>query len=243
VSDGRESVVTERLIEARTVLSFYTFDRALDGQLPPGWASRPWPTGPSRGANVLLVLADRLLGLDGAGAPLAGQAMLKLAVLAARAEHAEHGGALVIMGGLASDAAASPGPYGVFAPARASVTRVIESLPDGTMNGRESWDFTGDTGARVAVELDFARGQPVRSAPPSAEPPPVQVRSRTTPEFHRTYRSDQGEDVIWSEPSNIDRLRSRTVTWGGDLFAALQSNAIPISITSVPWLIRTVAVP
>lgn len=230
--------VAERLVEARTMLGMTIPADDLGDRMPAGWTAVPFPEGPSAGANALVVLADRLLGLDGSGAALPGQEQLKMAVLAVRAAHPQEGGALVILAGLVS--AAAPGPYDVFEPAAAGVARTRRGLPNGAVLADESWTFTGARDASARVDLSFTAGVPIRREPPNNR---VRAVSAARPDFSRTYVSDHGEDVVFSAPAGIDRIHGSSIAIGGGPFGRLLDRAALVSVSSVPWLVRTVTVP
>jgi hypothetical protein len=233
-------IIVERLVEARTMLGLAIPDAAIAARMPPGWTPAAFPQGPSAGANALFVLGDRLLGLDGAGAPIPDQERLKIAVLAARAVHQSEVGALVIVAGVASHPAAVPGPYGVFAPAESTIARTRRALSDGTELAEESWSFQGRNGERVQVDLAFTAAVPVRR---DGESNRVRAVSAAKPDFSRTYLSDQGEDVAFSRPGGIDRLHARVVRIDGGTFDQLFEDTELVSVISVPWLVRTVTIP
>ena len=57
-------------IESRVVLALKVDDAAVTAQLPEGWKALTLPQGPFAGANLIVLLSDRHLGLHPDGAPI-----------------------------------------------------------------------------------------------------------------------------------------------------------------------------
>ena len=62
--------LVERINETRTHLYFKVADSLAHAVLPTGWQAAPVPQGPAKGANLILVLIDRVLATDAERKPL-----------------------------------------------------------------------------------------------------------------------------------------------------------------------------
>jgi hypothetical protein len=220
----------------RTVLSFKVADAALQKFIPAGWQSSPFTTGPSKGANVSLVLIDTLTGQGPDGKPenTAQTAVLAFPVKKTGTEATVP----MVFAGLVSSADKAPGPYGVYEPAKATVVRSTRTDPDGKSSTDESWDFSAGNNAGISVQLQFVH------APAARTKQETRVYSAKMPDFHRIYRIEQAPDVVRSSETGVDRVQKVA-------FKITASNIAPlfdgseklVSITSVPWYTRQVSLP
>jgi hypothetical protein len=102
----------------------------------------------------------------------------------------------------------------------------------------ENWEALGDDGGVLAVQLQFVRGELVRS---KAEP---KIHSAVKPEFYRIYKFEQAADVVRSTPNGIDRVSKISIKATGRLLSPLFDGSEQlISITSIPHYSRSIYVP
>ena len=216
-------------VETRLLLTFALPDAALAGFLPAGWQSNPAPQGPAKDANLLLVLADRLIVQDASSAPLPGQSPNQLAVVAIPAK-SEHGAGLVIAYGLSAEAGGAPGPYRVFAPATFTLDRRSRN---GGQNCEESWNVAGADGEKISLSTRYRRGPVLRS---STE---TRAYSGADPSFCRIYLADQGADPLQLGGTPGERLDSFELTCEGPRLSQLSDRSTRLlSVISVPWTVR-----
>jgi hypothetical protein len=142
------------------------------------------------------------------------------------------------VGGLSSPPGYAPGPYGNFAAAKGIMARTLRVDDEGLARAEESWDFEGETGDSIGLELQFVRGTASRK---HAE---VKVHSSMKPAFYRIYRIEEAVDVVRSTISGIDRVQKYLFRVSGPRFSSLFDGSEQlISITSLPWLSRRVFLP
>jgi hypothetical protein len=132
----------------------------------------------------------------------------------------------------------APGPYGVFAPASATVDRHIHTDPSGKSTIEETWEFKADGGDLVQLQLQYDRGALTRS---KLETTP---HSGTNPEFYRIYRIEQAADIVRSTATGTDHVQKFLFkAAGGKLSQIFDGLEQLISITSLPFYSRQVFLP
>jgi hypothetical protein len=230
--------LVETDMEARTILAYRAPEAAVEHLLPAGWRADPAAGGASKGANLLVVLIDRLLAQDAEGKP-EDSAPNRLGVLVVPARQAETGMAgLVVVGGYSSNPHEVPGPYGLFEHAQVKMHRDIQADADGSASTEETWDIAADGGDHMAVHLRYPRDAPTHGA---AE---TRVFSGLRPDFHRIYRADQGVSVLRSSATGADRLQAVDVHMTGPHLAALfDGSERLVGAASLPWYSRQVFLP
>lgn len=226
--------LTEWSAETRTALSFQVADSAAQRLLPAGWTVAPSAAPANRGANLTVTLMERLLVLDGQGKPL-GTGTSRYVVLGVPAKNAAGETNTLIVAGISPE---GPGAYGAYL--TASVSRVERSASaEGEEAGgaQERWEFAAASGERIELQLSYRR------APAAKVHVDTRVRSAIHPEFTRTYRIDQGSDVLRSV-STPDRVEALSFRATGPRFAALfDGTETLLSVTSIPWYVREISIP
>lgn len=233
-------VLSELNVEARTVLAFF-IDEELIGAaqlLPQGWVAAAPGGGPFKGANLLIIVSDRLLIQDKESKPLTGQETNQLAVvavLAQQVEGTEKG--VVISFGLSAKTQAAPGPYEVFEPAEASVKKAI-LVKDGDATTEEEWHFKSAAQNLLSLQLTYTRGTPVRDRDAV-----TRAYSLAKPDFYRVYHADQGADLLHSHTSGVNRISRINYQITGPRLDKLFNGAEKLlSVVSQPWTVRSVFV-
>jgi hypothetical protein len=231
--------LAELNVEARTVLAFSVEEAVVNDLLPVGWKATPAQAGPSAGANVNLIFADRLLVQNADGTPVQGQATNQLAVVAVPAQHVDSGArGVVIASGLSARDEGAPGPYEVFSKAEVSVERVLSSGAGETREAAERWNFAGGDGEQFQLRLRYVRGVPTRSETET------RAYSRKKPGFYRIYRADQGADVLRSSATNVDAISEFEFNAQGLRISSLFNGSERlISVISIPWTVRRAFLP
>jgi hypothetical protein len=228
--------VTERSVEARTLLSFQVPTAAVQKMLPAGWVVEPSSAPATRGANLNMTMMERLLVVDKEGAPV-GSGTSRYVTITVPAKNSETGRAgTLVIGGISPDA---PGAYDVYLPATtARVEREARSQGVEAGTARETWEFASASGERITVTMSYRRGRLARSHADTV------VRSGRHPEFQRTYHIDQAADLLRSLTSSENRVDEVTFkAAGGFLSSLFDGSEKLLSVTSVPWYSREITVP
>lgn len=163
-----------------TTIFFKVSDAALRKLLPRGWEPAAVPA--MEGGNLTVTFTDILASEppDGRPGPTARQVWLAAPVQ--KNGTGERAGA--VLGGLASDRAFVPGPYGNYALAEAHLD--LRRQDDaGAASVSEEWRFVGDNGAKVELRLVFTDG-PARHL----RPPPSNVLSAAEPNLRRINKTE-----------------------------------------------------
>lgn len=219
--------------EVRTVLTFKVTDSALQKFVPVDWQSNPVSTGPSKGANVFLVLIDTLTkqGPDGKPENTSQGAVL---VLPAKKPGTD-ATVPMVFAGFVSGASNVPGAYDAYELAKATVARNTRTDLEGKSSVDESWDFSADDNTGISVQLQFAQAATARAKLES------RVYSAKTPDF---YRIEQAIDVVRSSEAGVDRVQKVTFKIRGASIAQLFDGSEKlVSIASIPWYTRQVSLP
>ncbi len=232
--------LAQRNVSARTHLAFEVSDAAVQPLLPDGWRISPVQAGPSRGANLILVLLDRMIIQDAEGKPIPGESSNHVAVLVVPARHAGTGAAgPMIVDGFSAKPEGVPGAYGNFVLADGRLERTLRAGPGGARENEERWSYATGDGERLEVRLRYAPATPVRSSDETRN-----YSSAMPTGFYRLYRSDQGVDLLHSATTGVDRVSEFGFTAAGPrLDAVFDGSERLISVVSIPWQVRQVLVP
>jgi hypothetical protein len=220
----------------RTILSFRVPDAAAQKRLPEGWQVSPPSTGPSKDANLSVVLVDLLTVQNPDGSP--GETYWFAALTVPAKKKGTDATVPMVVGGLSSTPSYAPGPYGTAAVASATVDRHVHSDAAGKTSVEESWEFKGDGGDAIQLQLEYVSGVPIRS---KGEATP---HSAVKPDFYRIYRFEQAADVVRSTATGIDRAQKYAFkAAGAKLSPPFDGSEQLVSITSVPFYSRQIFLP
>jgi hypothetical protein len=210
--------------ETGTSLAFNVPDAVVQKFLPEGWrAPRNWS-----GANVSLYLVERIVATETARtfSPPSRNATLNIGIV----KNAENSRNSLVVAGLTSDARGAPGPYGVYVNAKAILERNSRTDTDGSTEMDESWEFTGNDGAYLHVQLQFDRQLPYRATSEA------RAYSAIKPDFYLTHKTDSGSVAVHEKKYVLKAL--------GPKFSEIFSGSEQlIRVESVPWLWRQVYTP
>lgn len=224
--------------DTRLVLAFQVSPAAAQAALPADWKPSPPPSGPSMGANLLLVFVEGQSQFDGQGKPTAG-GMNRFVVAAIPATNPNIGAmGPMIVGGFAAHPDGAPGAYKNYSVAQIAQERTVRTDGQGPGHATESWEVRDASGGTLTVRLGYDRTTPARVKAES------KIYSAVEPTFFRIYRVEQGVDVVKSIPTGTDR--SRNYEFRSTLGAfknLLDGNEKLVSITSIPWYVRQVFLP
>jgi hypothetical protein len=222
--------------EARTALAFNIPDATVQKILPQGWFASPFSAGPAKGANLVVTFMDWLVVMDPDGKPEKTYRSVGLGV-PAKQNGTEVTVSMVVVG-LSSPPGYAPGPYGNFAAAKSMITRTLRTGEDALSRAEESWQFEGESGDSVQLQLQFTRGIAARSKLEA------KVHSAIKPAFYRIYRIEQATDVVRSAADGTDRVQNYLFKASGPLFSQLFDGSEQlVSITSMPWFSRQAFLP
>jgi hypothetical protein len=231
------AVAEEKLVgtygEVRTILAFKAPEVAVQKLLPEGWEAVPAATGPSQGANLNLVFVDSIT----LSSP-AGKAADTVRVSAVAVPARKKGTTVpMVVGGLTTTNYA-PGAYGNFAAAKVTTARHLNTDVAGASTVEEAWEFIGDAGDKVQLQLKYTRGA---AAYTKAESKP---HSAVKPDFYRIYRFEQAADLVRSTATNVDRAQTVSFTASGPKMSQVfDGKEQLVSITSLPFYTRQVLLP
>jgi hypothetical protein len=221
--------------ELRTILTFKVPDAAVQKLLPEGWQASPATTGPSKDANLTVAFLDVLTVQKPDGS--SGETYRVAALAVPAKKKVTDTTVPMVVGGLSTPPNA-PGAYGNFALASATVDRHIHTDAAGKTSVEESWEFKGDGGDAIQLQLQFDRGVANRS---KLEAMP---HSAVKPEFYRIYRIEQAADVVRSTATGTDRSQQYAFkATGGKLSSLFNGSEQLVSITSMPFYTRQVSLP
>jgi hypothetical protein len=135
----------------------------------------------------------------------------------------------VTFGGFTAKAGV-PGAYSVYDSAKITVERRSATDATGKSIIDETWLVKADDGSALEVELQFARGVPVRGKAQA------KVHSAAKPDFYRIYQFEQAADVARSASTGVDRVSKFLFKASGPKLAPVFDGSQQlVSITSAPY--------
>lgn len=188
VGTARAETLIGSNIDSRFLVAFTASPEPIEEFLPTGWKVIGFPSGPLKGANLLLGLEDRHLGMGADGSP-ATPPKSRAAALLALAK-GDDGVRLFVLRVLSSDADYDLFPDGI----PADVARRSTSQPVSGKGQRqaEEWTIASESGGTLDVSFDFGVGT---GAWVSADAKPF---SSSNPDISRIFRYDQLVDLVMS---------------------------------------------
>jgi hypothetical protein len=223
----------------RNYLYFQVPEATVRRALPNGWQAAPAQSGPTQGANLVVILIDQLAAHNAQGAP-AGGGTNQLAVLYVPARNVATGmETLMVFDGFSARPEGSPGAYGVYAPAGVRVERAVRAGPGGERRGEERWAVAAEGSSdRLEVRLRYVAAVPERAAYETL------AHSARNPDFYRIYRVVQGNDFVRSGPTGVDRVEEFAFAASGPRLGALfDGSERLVAVLSVPSYVRQVFLP
>jgi hypothetical protein len=222
----------------RLVLAFEVPARTAQAALPAEWQPAPIPSGPSAGANALLILVDGVALYDVDGKPTAGGTNRFVVVAIPATNPKINASGAMIIAGFAAHPDGAPGAYKNYTVAEITQERTVRTSGSGPGSAEESWRVRDTSGGTLSVRLTYDRIMPARAKSES------KVYSAVEPTFFRIYRVEQGVDVVKSVVTRTDRVRGYEFQSTLSAFSKLFDGGEKlISITSIPWYVRQVYLP
>ena len=142
--------------EARTTLAFKMPNPTAQKLLPEGWLLSPYKDGPGKDANLIVTFMDWLVVQDQDGKPAPTYRNVGLTVPAKQTS--TEATVSMVIAGLSSPGGYAPGPYGNFVAATATLAKTSRVDPDGHARAEETWEFEGESGNSIRLQLQFVRG-------------------------------------------------------------------------------------
>lgn len=220
-------------VESRVVLAFKVDDAAANDLLPEGWTALTLPKGPFAGANLIVLFADRHLGLDPEGKPIDPYSS-RYAALVAYGVSPDVAGPRMFV---ARTYETPPvlGIYGNAVAAKISRAAAMSGEGAGRRHVDEAWIVEAGNGDRIGFDLSYHRGRPGWS---SGEARPY---SGASPDFHRIYRYDQLADLAMS--AGAGRPLDGEIEFEASVPPLLDGSQKPLAVTVIPVYVREVWLP
>ena len=219
-----------RNIDSRFMLAFSTGSEGIDALLPSGWTAVGFPSGPLKGANLLIGLEERHLALNAEGDPV-DPARSRAAALMTLAK-GEEGVRLYILRVLTTDAGYDLFPDAEYASAMRNSR--FEGTDD-TARQTETWRFESDVGGSLEITFDFEVGLGMWT---SSDARPF---SSSDPGISWVFRYDQLVDLVSSKA--VGKPLSGNLAVSADLpgfETVLDGSETLMGILSIPVYIREV---
>jgi hypothetical protein len=232
-SPTRAETLVEVVNETRTYLYFKVGDEQAKSLLPSGWLPAPVPQGPAKGANLILVLVERLLATDADRKPLEPAANRLFVVVLPGKDQASDAGGPVVIGGISAEPKGAPGAYRNYVAGKVRLTR---NYRDRFVD--EDWEAEAVGGDRLTLGLSYSQGVPALLTFDQ------NTYSGAEPSFHRIYRGEWGVDPIQSIVAGVDRVTRLELAASGPLLGRLLDGSQElVSVSAVPWYHRDTFLP
>ena len=177
-------------VESRVIIGLTANLEAVQAKMPEGWAAMPFPSGPLKGANLLVSFIDGHVMLDADGKPLA-PASRRAVTLVGLGKQIEGDQVRLFVLRIYTTVEDSD-PYGNAMRAGIARTITLTGPADGPREVSDFWRVVPEAGGKIRLELDFTTGR--RGWSPSE----AKSFSASNPDFHRIYRYDSITDVVQS---------------------------------------------
>ncbi len=221
-------------IDSRVLVGLRADAVAVQSRLPDGRALVPFPGGPMKGANLLLVLIDSALEMDGDGDPF-DPASRRAAALVGLGKK-DDAVRLYVMGILTTTPERNP--YGVAMTARIERSRSSEGPANGGRTSADEWRISTSGGDELKFTLSYASGKRGWS---TGEAFPY---SAATPDFSRIYRYEQLVDLVASTGLGKPSSGEFSLTGRVPELADIMDNPLEIvAVTDVPVYVRKIYLP
>ncbi len=221
----------------RIMVGFQVDPADLAPWMPEGWSVLPYPSGPMKGATLMITLEDRLLQMDAEGKPTDAATSRALAVIGLGKPDAEGERPRLFLYRLFTTV---PGynPWGNAI--NASISRIAEHgvAEDGTLSRSEDWTVTPASGGSFSLSLKYTAGPSVWTSGEAT------LYSNTDPDAYSIFRYDQLVRVAASEAMGKPVGKELTYTSAIDELSEIFDGAeTPLAILDIPVYVREVYVP
>ena len=221
----------------RIMVGFQVDPGDLDPWMPEGWSALPFPSGPMKGATLMITLEDRLLQMDPEGNPADPATSRALAFIGLGQSDAESERPRLFLYRLFTTV---PGynPWGNAIDA--SISRISEDrvAEDGTLSRLEEWTIDPATGGAFSLSLNYMAGP---STWTSGE---AMLYANTNPDAHSIFRYDQlvrvAASAAMGKPVGEELSYTSTIDEFADIF---DGDETPLAILDIPVYVREVYMP
>ena len=194
----------ETLIEStlfyRIYVAFNVDQKAAQAWLPAPWKAVSVPKGPFKGANLYVLLSDKLIQQDAEGKPDMGGIYCEAVLVAfGKNPQTKEFASFVIRIYWPHD---DPHAYKNAVKARVNREATIKGATSESGAGSEVWKVQDSAGGILEFRMDYQRAVPKRIKKE------FKVRSSIEPDFFRIYRDDYASDLVKSTPAGIDRVQN-----------------------------------
>ena len=218
--------------DLRTLLNFKVSPAVLRRVLPTGWELAP-TSGLYAGSNLRVTFVVPLSGNDATGKafPIIRYVIFSIP---ARKEGSDDEGHLMLFTGLTNG---GRGPYDTNVNAKETISFAAQFNGSSAVHN-ESWEFVGDDGSTVSLQLEYARGLVAENKDVA------RVYSHVNPGFFRNYAYNEGVDVVKGPDVPAERLqRFAFLAKGGRFGQLFDGSEELVSVLSLPWYNRRIFLP
>jgi hypothetical protein len=229
--------VTEFNHDSRTVVALRVDPAALQMLLPPAWEVDPAPSGPLKGANILLVFINPWLTQDAEGKPTSVPIERRLLVVIPAKNQDTGEATILVPRSYDANAHGLPGPYKSSVGASFHLEQTLKGDGIEPASGSDLWQVRSRDGL-IELRLQYRRGVAVR------QKQETRPRSAVDPTILRIYRADQGVDLVRAVPLGIDRMQAYSLqVTVPELRTLFDGSEQLVAIALHPWYHRQVSLP
>ncbi len=232
-----ESLV-QSTADTRLVVAMRVGQADLQKLVPAPWQVAPFPGGPVKGANFLIVFIDTFLVQDAQGKPDNG-AITRKVVFAVPAKHTQTGEvAALVTGGFTGNINEVPGPYKNLVQATIRREQTQKGVNVEPVAGGDFWEVRDSRGVVIALRIQY------QQAPLSRAKLNQKNYSGAEPSFFRIYRVDTATDIVKSIPAGIDRVQNYQLRVAvPELKHLFNGTEQLVAVTVVPLYVRQIFLP
>lgn len=218
----------------RIMVGFEVDPDTLAPWMPEGWSAMPFPSGPMKGATLMITFEDRLLQMDAEGQPADTAASRALAFIGLGKPDVEGERPRLFLYRLFTTV---PGynPWGNASEAAISRSAEHSVAEDGSLTRSEVWSVTPADGGNLSLSLDYTAGPSVWA---SGE---AMLYANTDPNAHSIFRYEQlvrvAASAAMGKPVGEGLSYSSSIVELAEIF---DGDETPIAILDIPVYVREV---
>src|SRR5262249_32597993 len=165
------------------------------------WKVDPAPSGPLKGANILLVFINPWLTQSADGKPTSVPIERRLLVVIPAKNQDTGETTILVLRSYDANAHGLPGPYKSSVGASFHVEQTLKGDGIEPASGSELWEVRSRDGL-IELRLQYRRGVAVR------QKQETRPRSAVDPTILRIYRAAQGVDLVRAVPLGVDPVQA-----------------------------------
>ena len=239
-SGAAAQTLIENSVEAQFQMDVHVPDAALAAMIPAGFTLNVATQGAANRANIRVLFVDRLTIHNGEGDPV-GSGSHRTVYMIAPVQDPAGNNAQLVIGGITTDPANAPGPFGNYLAATShSMTRSVTSESGGPVLETQEWSFEAAGGEHIAMTITFERGVPNRGNQNE-----VRFYSAEDPSLSQISRQERVLEILRNVTTTPpDRVREFSFDAGGGSYAALfDGTEEMLSWDNIMWVYRSVLQP